>query len=134
MFQLDILTITQNMHKLSLQNHATALPHQRGLQCCGPCLLDTPTWFRFFLVEFAPFVREFKEQQFTSKFICMKQASREVGGCFARSCNKAFMLLFCERPTKWKHGRPMKWKPDFDGISLGSSIKSKVTPIHVISD
>ena len=95
------------MHKLSLQNHATALPHQRGLQCCGQCLLDTPTNILFLLqiwVEFAPFVRENKEQQFTSRHL-HEASTKGVGGCFAGSCNKAFMIPLCERPTQWKHGR-----------------------------
>ena len=33
------------MH-LSLQNHATALPHQRELKCCGLCPSTTPTWLQ----------------------------------------------------------------------------------------
>ena len=42
----DILTITRNMHKLSLQNYATVLPHQRGSKCCKPPPSTTPIWLQ----------------------------------------------------------------------------------------
>ena len=47
MFQLNIFTITWNMHKLhvSLQKHATALPHQWGLKWCRPRPSTMLTWF-----------------------------------------------------------------------------------------
>ena len=43
MFKPNNSTITQNMHKVSLQNYATGLPHQRGLEWHGPRLSTMPT-------------------------------------------------------------------------------------------
>ena len=63
------------MHKLSLQNYATVLPHQRRCKTWRPRPPATPTrlQMRFWLLlqiqpEFAPSIRE-KEQQFTSRYL-----------------------------------------------------------------
>ena len=41
-----IFTITQNMHKLSLQNYATVLPYQRELKWCRLYQLTTLIWLQ----------------------------------------------------------------------------------------
>ena len=46
MFKPAIFTITRNMHKLSLQNYATVLPHQRELNWCRLYQLTMLIWLQ----------------------------------------------------------------------------------------
>ena len=106
MFQLDILTITWRMRKLSLQNHTTV--YQKGLQCCRPRHQPCPLGLQGhsflppfqMLAEFALYVREKNSNSLAG--ICIKHCIKGAGNpicCFARGCNTASMLPLRGKPT-----------------------------------
>ena len=148
MFKPNNSTITQNMHKVSLQNYATGLPHQRELEWHGPRPPTTPTrsqarGFDQLLQiqpEFAPSVREKRKSSDSLAGICMKQAPGGAGDprtcCFARSHTTASMPPLRRGPTTHLHpphffGLRQK-KPVFNGKFPRKLRQSWMTPKGVI--
>ena len=90
MLKPDVFTISRNMHKLSLQNPATALPLDLAHQPCPlgykHALLtaspNTHAWPKF-----ARSVREKGKNSYSLAGICMKKGMGICTCCFARSCN-----------------------------------------------
>ena len=105
MFKPDNSTITRNMHKVSLQNYVTGLPHQRGLEWHGPRPLSlkhagltaSPN-----LARICPFCEgKRKEQQFTSRYL-HETGTREAGdpipAVFPGATTQPPCLRFAEGP------------------------------------
>ena len=80
MFEPNNSTITRNMHKVSLRNYATGLPHQREQKWQGHAHRPRPlchkqVWLLLQIrPEFAPSVREKRNSNDLLAGICMKQA------------------------------------------------------------
>ena len=102
MFKPDISTITQNMHKVSLQNYATALSHQRGQKCWRP----SPLSYKHAVLAAFPnparictFCVRRKSSDLLAD-ICMKQAP---GGGL-----RTMYLLFCREPQYSLHASALR--------------------------
>ena len=99
------------MHKLSLENHATALPHKRGQQCLEHAQLVSKTHVCAFSPNWCwicPFREgKRKEQRFTSRYTHETSIKGRRGGgardpipaVLPRTTTQPSLLLLCGRTT-----------------------------------
>ena len=100
MFKPDNSTITRNMHKVSLKNYTTGLPHQK---CPRPRPLAVLTWsqacsFGRFSKSSSFYEGKKKEQRFTSRYP-HKTGTRKAGDPY---------LLFCQKPQHSLHDSALR--------------------------
>ena len=114
MFKPNNSTITRNMHKVSLWNYATGLPHQRELKLQGHAHLPRPLGHKHAGLAtspnpagICPFCEgKKKEQRFTSRHLHETGTRGDQGPhtcCFAGSHTAASMPLLRGGPTTHPH-------------------------------